>query len=210
MNSKPICVFGCQIGTKAGIAIKANMMSWLRKFYNVITVDVGLSNKTEFPFIAQAIMTCIRKNEPVLYIHTKGACNQNSAAFDLNKRSGVNIPDGATPEDNQKIVRAMWKHEFTVNMDKYLSAVSGETPMVAAPYSGDKKTTWHNGFFMNPAAAIVLTKTFHFDKNRFYYEQMFRKTDIPVIGIRMNDVPRKPGHQANMWQDLWDNFYLGE
>ncbi len=187
--------------------VKHEMLQWLEPVYDVIIVDVGIDNKTEYPFIECAINECIKSNQPVLYIHTKGACNNGQRAYDLNLISNVRLPKGAVPEDNQRIVRAMWKYEFTENLDAYLKTVACNGPMVATPYTGDKKTTWHNGFFMNPAAAKELLKTFHVDENRYYYEQMFRNTDIPVIGIRMNNVPRKPGNQANMWQDLWDNFY---
>lgn len=207
MSSKIKCVFGCQIGTIAGSRIKQEMLQWLLPLYDVKVVDAGLDTKTEYPFISRAISECIESNVPVLYIHTKGACDNGQRAYDLNVISGVKMPKNAVPEDNQRIVRAMWKYEFTDNVMAYLDAVSVDEPMVAAPYSGDKKTTWHNGFFMNPAAAKELLKTFHVDENRYYYEQMFRNTNIPVIGIRMNTVPRKPGNQANMWQDLWDNFY---
>jgi hypothetical protein len=175
--------------------------------FDVDTIDVDLRCKNEFPFIASVIMKSIRTRKPVLYVHTKGACNPMSKAFELNKKTGVNVPDTATAYDSQRIVRAMWKYEFTHNFNKYIDAVSTDKPVVACPYTNSVKTTWHNGFVINPPAAYLLTKTFHEAKNRYYYEKMFKDTDINVIGIRMNDVERGNYSQQNMWQDLWDNFY---
>jgi hypothetical protein len=207
MENKMTCVFGCQIGTKAGKAIKAEMLKWLLPNFDVHIVDVGLDCKNEFPFIATTIMQCIQGMKPVLYIHTKGACNPISKAFELNKKTGVIVPELATPFDSQRIVRAMWKHEFTTNIAAYLNAVSTKEPVVACPYTNSVKTTWHNGFVINPYAAYVLTKTFHDATNRYYFEKMFSNTDINVVGVRMNNVERGNYSQQNMWQDLWDNFY---
>lgn len=207
VDNKMTCVLGCQIGTTDGNAIKKELLAWLTPLYNVITVDVGLECKNEYPFIATAIMTCIKQLTPVLYLHTKGACNPISKAFELNKATGVHVPERATPYDNQRIVRAMWKHEFTTNRQSYINAVSCNEPTIACPYTNSVKTTWHNGFMMNPHAAYLLTKTFHDSKNRYYFEKLFHGSTINVIGIRMGDVERGDYSQQNMWQDLWDNFY---
>lgn len=207
---KLACIFGCQIGTKEGKAIKTEMLSWLVPHFDVNTIDVGMECKNEYVFIANVIMKCISSKKPVLYVHTKGACNPISKAFELNKQTGVNVPDTATPYDSQRIVRAMWKHEFTANFNVYKDIVSCAEPVVACPYTNSVKTTWHNGFIINPAAAYVLTKTFHEAKNRYYYEKMFKDTDVNVVGVRMNNVERGDYSQQNMWQDLWDNFYKYE
>lgn len=208
MSNLPICVLGSQIGTNAGRQIKAELYSWLKLHFDVITVDADANVKSEYPFIKKVIETAISSNKPVLYIHTKGACNVISKAFELNKKTGVKIPGGALPHDSQVIVRRMWKHEFTANYTKYLDAVTVNGPTVACPYTGGDKTTWQNAFVINPAAARLLQKTFHEDNNRYYYERMFEHTSINVIGIRLNNVERDKNCQSNMWQDIWDNFFV--
>lgn len=208
MAEKPTCVFGCQIGTPEGKRIKAEMLCWLKPVYDVITVDVGTKCKNEFPFIATVIMKCVTLNKPVLYVHTKGACNPISKAYELNKKTGVHIPATAAPYDAQRIVRNMWKKEFVDNREAYFRTASCNEPVVACPYTNSVKTTWHNGFVINPTAAKVLTYTFHDDSKRHYYEKMFCNTPVTVIGIRMNNVERGEYKQQNMWEDLWTNFYI--
>lgn len=100
----------------------------------------------------------------------------------------------------------MWKYEFTENITSYMTAVDTHIPAVACPYTGTDKTTWQNGFVINPSAAKLLQKTFHLDKNRYYYERMFHSTSIKIIGIRLNNVERDKLNQWNMWEDLWNNF----
>lgn len=202
------CIFGCQVGTPEGVKIKHEMLQWLTPHYNVKCIDVDLSCKNEYPFLCNVIMESIRTRCPVLYLHTKGACNPASKAFLYNQKTGVHIPSTATQYDSQRIVRNMWKYEFTKNMNTYLSAINTNSPTVACPYTNSIGTTWHNGFFINPSAAYELTKTFHNDSNRYYFERMFHNhPTIKVIGIRMNDVERDSLYQKNMWQDIWDNFY---
>lgn len=208
MVSKPLCVLGAQVGTNAGKYIKNELHSWLDTKFSVIQVSADTGTKNEYPFIRKVIDTAIQTNQPVLYIHTKGACNIISKAYELNKKTGVSIPENALPNDSQVIVRRMWKHEFTDNYEAYLNAVNTDMPVVACPYTGTDKTTWHNSFVINPSAAKILNESFHEDGNRYYYERMFNQTDIKVIGIRLNNVERGNNCQANMWQDLWDNFYV--
>jgi hypothetical protein len=208
MANLPLCVLGSQIGTNAGKQIKAELYNWLKSRFDVITVDADENAKSEYPFIKKVIETAISSNKPVLYIHTKGACNVISKAFDLNKKTGVKIPNGALPHDSQIIVRRMWKHEFTTNYNKYLDAVDGNDPVVACPYAGGDKTTWQNAFVINPSAARILQQSFHEDPNRYYYERMFEHTNIKVLGIRLNNVERDKKCQSNMWQDIWDNFFV--
>lgn len=208
MTNLPLCVLGAQIGTNAGRQIKAELYGWLTKHFDVTVVNADETAKNEYTFIKKAIELAIEKNAPVLYIHTKGACNVLSKAYELNVKTGVQIPSGALPHDSQIIVRRMWKHEFTKNYDSYLKLVEGDEPIVACPYTGGDKTTWHNAFVINPSAARLLKQTFHYDNNRYYYERMFEHTKIQVVGIRSNCVERDKNCQSNMWQDIWNNFFV--
>lgn len=208
MSDLPLCVLGSQIGTNAGRQIKAELYGWLSKVFDVITVDADSTVKNEYPFIKKVIELSIESNKPVLYIHTKGACNVISKAFGLNAKTEVTIPVDALPYDSQIIARRMWKHEFTTNYEKYLTVVSSNDPIVACPYTGGDKTTWQNAFVINPSAAKELRQSFHEDTNRYYYERMFEHTNIKVVGIRLNNVERDKNCQSNMWQDIWNNFYM--
>lgn len=201
-----ICIFGCLMNEE-GKKIKTEMLSWLNKNHNVFCVDVLPPNdKYEYPFIQKVLDCCIKINEPVLYLHTKGSGNKISKAWKLLSDMKFPFPKNAKPEDCQTIVRNMWKYEFTNNINSYIKAVNTNEPTVACPYTGDDKTTWQNGFVINPAAAKILIKTFHLDKNRYYYERMFNNLNINVVGLRLNNVQRDKMNQWNMWQDLWNNF----
>lgn len=201
-----ICIFGCLLNDE-GKKIKQEMLAWLNKYHSVFCVDrIPPNTECEYPFILKVIDCCIKINEPVLYLHTKGAGNPVSKAWKLLTDMKFPLPTNAKPEDCQKIVRNMWKYEFTENINSYLTTVNSEEPIVACPYTGDDKTTWQNGFVINSSAAKLLQKTFHFDKNRYYYERMFHNIPIKVIGMRLNNVQRDTMNQWNMWEDLWYNF----
>ena len=114
-----------------------------------------------------------RRNEPCFYLHTKGAVYTRKVSHR---------------------VRNMWRYEFGGFAKKYLQAVDGDTPKVAAPYAGVTKVPWYNGWVANAAAirGMHLIKT----EDRFYYEQCLF-TDAEVVGLRMNDIVlenRKPMH----------------
>lgn len=201
-----ICIFGCLLNNE-GKKIKHEMLEWINKYHTVFCVDkMPPNNECEYPFIKKVIDCSIKVNEPVLYLHTKGAGNPISKAWKLLKDMNFPLPKNAKPEDCQKIVRNMWKHEFTENINAYVTAVNSKEPIVACPYTGNDKTTWQNGFVINPSAAKILQKEFHLDKNRYYYERMFHNNKIQVIGIRLNNVQRDKLNQWNMWEDLWNNF----
>lgn len=202
-----ICILGV-LKTDDGLAIKDEMLTWLKDHFDVLCIEQEPPGKLfEYPAIKYAIKTAIEMNEPVLYIHTKGAGNKAAPGFIKEKMTKLcsNFPKEATGEDAQQVVRNMWKHEFTENLQAYLDAVNTKEPTVACPYSGKTKTTWFNGFIMNPAAANELSKTFHQAMSRYYYETMFENTSIKVIGIRNNDAVHATRYE-NLWNDVW-TFY---
>lgn len=206
---KYLCVLGC-LTTEEGKKIKAEMLEWLNKEYEVLCIDQEPPGKLfEYPAIKYALKLSIDMNQPVLYIHTKGAGNPIPKDYQNRMmHRTINFPKTAKPEDCQKIVRNMWKHEFTDKRLKlYLEKVKTDKPVVCCPYTGKEKITWQNGWIINPAAAKILSKAFHYDKDRYYFETLFSKIkEIDVIGMISNNCDlREPFHKS-MWDDIW-KFY---
>lgn len=199
-----LCVLGV-LKTKAGLEIKKEMLSWLEKYYDVTCVEQDPPGVLfEYPAIKKAIELAIEKNEPVLYIHTKGAANKVVPGYrtlDMERKCNK-MPKGTKCADSQIIFRKMWKKEFGENRQKYIDAVNTDKPTVSCPYTGKEKITWKNAWIINPAAAKELLKTFHIDKNRFYYERMFTNTDIDVVGIIENNVDTSTRFDT-MWNSVW-------
>jgi hypothetical protein len=212
MNMRPICVFGVLL-TDEGKKIKAEMLEWLEPIYEVHLIEQEPPGKLfEYPAIKEAIELSIERNLPVLYIHTKGAGNpvRGTApcpAYPVGYRAIDCMPSNRCNEDWQGCVRNMWKHEFTENRDKYFEAVNVDHSMVACPYhSKNNRITWQNAFVMNPQAAVEVKETFIQTTNRYYYECIFDKTKVGMVGIRLNDIPDDPNVRYNtmpMNRDIW-------
>ena len=118
----------------------------------------------------------------------------------------VNFPKEAKPEDCQKIVRLMWKKEFTGDrLKEYEKIINTNLPTVVCQFTGKEKLTWQNGFIINPAAAKEIKKTFHFDENRWYYEQLFVNTTIDVIGLVSSNI-HIGKNELDMWNLIWKYF----
>ena len=204
-----ICILGC-LDNEEGLKICQEMRSWLDKEHSVFVVhQAPPGSKFEYPAIKCALDTSIRLNEPVLYLHTKGSGNPIPSNYkNFMMHESVNFPKDAKPEDCQRVVRMMWAKEFTgEKLKKYLAVVNTDKPTVACPLTGKEKITWQNGWIINPACAKELLKTFHLDKNRYYYEWMFNNTQIDVIGILSNschayDEP----HHKTMYDIIWNYF----
>ena len=132
------CVLGV-LKTEEGLRIKEEMQLWLRPNYEVICVEQDPPGELiEFPAMLEAIMLSLHTNEPILYLHTKGAANIHG---------------------NQKFVRQLWQYEFTKNADWYFKQIEADEPKVAAPIVSKKRgITWFNGFSFNPAAANNMIK----------------------------------------------------
>ena len=159
------CVFGV-LKTEAGLRIKEEMLSWLNEVYDVEIVEQEAPGVLfEYPAIWKATQVAIEINEPVLYIHTKGAAMDNGA---------------------QPIVRNFWKREFGQNSDKYFKAVEGDKPLVSAPITNpEHKVAWFNAFVINPAAAKDLKPVLHAQEDRYWFEQEIWKAcpNTEVIGV---------------------------
>lgn len=202
-----ICILGC-LDTEEGLKICKEMREWLDKEHSVFVVhQTPPGNMFEYPAIKYAIDTAITLNEPVLYLHTKGAGNKIPLNYKTAMMSpNVNFPKEAKPEDCQKIVRLMWKKEFTGDrLKEYEKIVNTNLPTVVCPFTGKEKLTWQNGFIINPAAAKEIKKTFHFDKNRWYYEQLFVNTTINVIGLVSSNI-HVGKNELDMWNLIWKYF----
>lgn len=158
-----LCVLGV-LKNKKGLSIKKEMLSWLNPLHDVLCIEQDPPGKLfEYPAIYYTLKLAVDMNEPVLYLHTKGAANE----------AWYQVP-----------VRNMWKNEFgTSNINEYLNFVNTNEPAVATPISGDKGMTVFNGFIINPAAAELLLKTFHKSNNRFYFENLFDNKIFKVQGM---------------------------
>jgi hypothetical protein len=158
------CVLGV-LKTDAGIAIRDEMLKWLSPLYDVETVEVDPPNDVEFelPFLKRACEKAIECNEPVLYLHTKGAAMQNRA---------------------QPIVRELWRNEFTTERDKYFKAVDAEEPRAASYFASRcKSICWYNGFVMNVAAARNILSVLSVHEDRYWFEQqMLAEAHVNATG----------------------------
>lgn len=203
------CILGC-LDTEDGLKICEEMLDWLKPNYDVVVVHQEASGtKFEYPFIKTALNISTELDEPVLYLHTKGAANKVPLNYKVSMMAPfVNYPNTAIPEDCQKIVRNLWKLEFTTDRAKlYLDALSKNKLSVACPFTGIEKYTWQNGFMISSSAAAELNKTFHLDANRHYYETMFKNTPIKVIGIISNEISDDIRSRTIMWNYIWKNCY---
>ena len=195
---------------KVGLEIKKEMLSWLEKEYDVFCCEQEPpGTQFEYPAIKCALNLAVEMNEPVLYVHTKGSGNLIPADYkNFMMHESVNFPKEAKPEDCQRVVRMMWAKEFTgENVKKYLKVLNTDEPTVACPLTGKEKITWQNGWIINPAGAKELLKTFHLDKNRYYYEWMFNNTKVNVIGILSNNCHAyEEQHHKTMYDIIWKYF----
>lgn len=159
------CVLGV-LKTELGLKIKEEMLAWLSPLYDVITIEQEAPGVLyEYPGIKMAASIAVECNEPVLYLHTKGAAMDNAA---------------------QPIVRNFWKREFGHNSDKYFKAVEGDKPLVSAPITNpEHKVAWFNAFVINPAAAKDLMPVLYIQKDRYWFEQEIWKAcpNTEVIGV---------------------------
>ena len=114
----------------------------------------------ELPALREAQRLAIERNEPVLYIHTRGAVNTWRTT----------IP-----------TRRMWREEFGRQWRKYFTLADRHEPLVVCPFVDKDKETRYNGFVANPAAwaALNVQPT----QDRMDYERLWAKTDVPVIGL---------------------------
>lgn len=158
-EKRPICVFGI-MDNPNGQTIADEMNRWLKRYYNVVEVWHD-GSRFELPALEMAQRVCLEHNEPVLYIHTRGAVNMWKTT----------IP-----------TRRMWEWEFGRQWRKYYDVCNRPEPVVACPFVDYDRETRYNGFFANPAAwsRIKLEPT----TDRMVYERLWKNDkQTRVIGM---------------------------
>lgn len=203
-----ICILGC-LDNEAGLSICKEMLEWIKKEHDVFVVHQAPPGiQFEYPAIKKVLDTAVLLNEPVLYLHTKGAGNPIPSCYKERMMAPtVNFPKEAKPEDCQKVVRMMWKKEFTgERLKEYLKAANTNEPVVVCPLTGKERLTWQNGWIINPAGAKELLKTFHLDKNRYYYETMFQSIPVKIIGMLSENCNLSEQYHKTLWDIIW-KFY---
>ena len=184
-ENKPLCVFGV-LKTAEGLKIKEEMLEWLNPLYNVLCIEQDPPGiMFEYPAIKYALKLSIEMNEPVLYIHTKGAANPNHDFF-------------------QPIVRNVWKdfwgckNKIKVYYDTLKDSKNAE---MFCLFSNNNRTCWFNSFIINPIASKELLnnlKSPNEIKNRYYYENMFNDNKTIKMNVIINDNINTPTEMVNI------------
>lgn len=159
-KEKPRAVFGV-LDTPEGAKIRGQMLSWLDPAYQVMEVIQRAPGKLfEYPAIKLAGNLAYDLKEPVLYIHTKGAFNQN---------------------DCQAAIREFWRREFSKGLDKYTALLPADAPAIAAPFVSKDGCTWFNAFVVNPEAGQRISSRLPLFSDRYIYESVPRYLGIPAV-----------------------------
>ena len=180
MRDKMLCVFGV-LKNRRGLFIRDRISEYLKKRFDIFYVEQEPPGVMfEYPAIRCALNIAIKMNEPVLYIHTKGAVDPNHAWY-------------------QKNAKQLWEHEFgTDKAFEIFERADVDVPMIVCQIIGAHNETWFNGKVINPAAAKIILETFHLDRDRYYYEAAMQKDPrIKCIGSFYTDP---------IWPDDSHNF----
>ena len=163
---RPTCVFGA-VDTPNGRAIADEMLAWITPEYNTHVVWHD-GRMFEYHALRYAQELAIREDIPVLYLHTKGACNK--------------------PE-RSALIRKMWRQEFGYDQARYFAqALHTEKPLVLCPFIGPDRIHRYNGFVANAAAwkAIPLIQP---NENRMVFEHLWRwASEVEMVGTIYNDI----------------------
>ena len=156
---RPICVFGIMDNDK-GRMIADEMRKWLRDVYDVREV-LHDGSLFEYPALKLAHDLSIEYDEPVLYIHTRGAVNTYP----------YTIP-----------TRRCWADQFGKQWKKYFTIAKTDVPRVVCPFVDYDRETRYNGFVANTAAwRLIDLKP---SKDRFDFERLrIDKPDCEVLGL---------------------------
>lgn len=124
----------------------------------------------EYPGIKRAAELSIETNEPILYIHTKGAANVNSA---------------------QPWVRSQWylwwnKPWYNRWHDGMIAIMTGPTGQ-----------TWFNSFILYPDAAKTILDKMEINENRYYYEELPHNIGVKVHSLFQNVEPEHTSNYLN-------------
>lgn len=195
---------------ETGLMIKKEMLSWMEKEHDVLCIEQEPPGILfEYPAIYTALKLSIEMEEPVLYLHTKGAGNKIPHNYKIAMMSSdIDYPKSAIPEDCQRIVRLMWKKEFSgERIKKYLDILNTQDPYIVCPFAGPNRVTWQNGWIINPAAAKIAIKKFHKSDNRYYFENFLQEMpEIDLYGMLLNDFDWNEKSHKRMWDRIW-SFY---
>ena len=181
--SHPLCVLGC-IDTLEGREIAGEMLCWLKWYYDVHEVwhDGTLY---EQPALRYAQDLSKLTGQPVLYLHTKGACNH---------------------VHRSRLIRKLWRREFVRNMGRYGNAILGDAPAVACPFTGADRFTRYNGFIAN-AAAWAAIPPIEPNADRAVFEWLWRDTpEVHLHGLIYDDITSATLYKAHEY--LKQNFGL--
>lgn len=166
-DDRPTCVFGA-VDTPNGRAIADEMLAWITPVYNthVIWHD---GRMFEYHALRYAQELAMREDIPVLYLHTKGACNK--------------------PERSARI-RKMWRDYFSEwnRIPIFAGIYSEKNPAVICPFTGPDRIHRYNGFVANAAAwkAIPLIQP---NENRMVFEHLWRYApEVEMVGTIYNDI----------------------
>lgn len=150
--------------TKKGLIIKEKITNYLKPRFDILYIEQEPPGVLyEYPALKYAFQLAVDMNEPVLYIHTKGAANPGNSWY-------------------QTPVKKLWEVEFgTDKVVESYKRVCNDTPTIICPIAGTKNQTWWNGMIINPAAAKMLKPRLrhpseltdkHVSPNsRWYYEE---------------------------------------
>ena len=180
-QDEPIfCVLGV-LATENGRQIERYMLSWLQKKYTVYAIrQQPPGSLYEYPALRFAQLLSMEKKQPVLYLHTKGAANKRKLQC--------------------KTVN-MWRYEFVEHKSDYRKNL-GDYDLLC-PYSGPQNITWLNGFIASDKAFSAIPPIEIFE-NRYYYETLFKGTQLKCFGRRLNNIAitEEIDNTNSMYRDL--------
>lgn len=160
--------------TEKGLIIKERITNYLKPRFNILYIEQEPPGVLfEYPAIKYALKLSIEMNEPVLYIHTKGAANPFNSWY-------------------QTPVKKLWEQEFgTDKVNTTYKKVCCNEPKIICPIAGSAKQTWWNGMIINPAAAKIILPTLKTPdmcrsrgvnpNSRYYYEEFM--CNLPGISV---------------------------
>ena len=166
--------------TAKGLIIKERLTKYLKPRFDILYIEQEPPGKLyEYPAIKYALKLAIEMDEPVLYIHTKGASDPHHMWY-------------------QTPVKKLWEQEFgTKKVEDSYKKVCCAEPTIICPIAGTHNETWWNGMIINPSAANlilptlktpnVLTDRVVSPNSRWYYEEfMCRLPNLKVISSAVN------------------------
>lgn len=155
--SERLCVFGI-LDTPNGLSIADEMLSWITSEYDVYCViQKAPGGLYEYPALRFAQWLADKtEHEFILYVHTKGAFFKNPT---------------------QKMIRNLWKHEFTrLRLQDYIKELNNGYDVVC-PLTGPDSQTWYNGMIISKNAFSKIKKIVP-QKDRYAFQRLFSSLKI--------------------------------